>query len=665
MRKICVVFIALLLIALKSNAQGKIVLVGGGSEEEGGWSDLPYRWAVEQSSNKKVAVISYSPETDFIPNYFKSLGAEEADNIRINSRSQADELLMYDSLMKYDVFFFKGGDQSYYYKYFRNTRTAQAIADKFAQGGVMSGTSAGMAILSGVVFTAEKSSVYPDEAMTDFKSGNITLANDLTPLLPGFIADSHFTERGRVGRMFAFLANWHFKTGEWISGIGVDDRTALCLDASDQGFVFGTGSVSFYSTNSIEAHQDEKPVADSIAAIQLLHGHSIQLPNLAIIDGPVKSLEPINERKTGTYTILLSGSESLDSNKDFLNTFVNHGAADDSVVVITRSSGAKPFIAELVSRGVKHLVVETKAENNDDAHFELRNKIRTSKKILFVDNDDASIFSFLNGGKTGSLIRSHLFRNGILTGFVGQDSRYAGKVFVTNHLAGPYHAYYGDLIFSKGFGLLRSSVVMPDTWTANTTDFYENTTASVTYAMVSDTLRYGIYLNRNTWLKFAEEAMTNYFESNGDYSTVILVNNGTQVQSASQPVNTQGDVRDYVGFVSMKYVLLNGARKLSAGLTVSSTDPNYEYEMVVTGLERPLDDEMKLYPNPSTGIFNIVSSKSLAVTITVVDRLGRMVWNGVLPPAQNLNLSFLSNGLYHVKLSAGGALFKRSVVIQK
>lgn len=42
-------------------AQGKIVLVGGGSESDASyaWSNAPYQWAIDESANKKVAVISY------------------------------------------------------------------------------------------------------------------------------------------------------------------------------------------------------------------------------------------------------------------------------------------------------------------------------------------------------------------------------------------------------------------------------------------------------------------------------------------------------------------------------------------------------------------------------------------------------------------------------
>lgn len=646
--------------------QGKIVLIGGGSEDENGWSNIPYRWAVENSVNKKVAVISYSDETEFIPDYFKSLGAAEAINIRFNSKAQADQQIMYDSLMKYDVFFFKGGDQSYYYKYFKNTKTAQAITDKFAQGGVMSGTSAGMAILSGVIFTAEKNSVYPDEAMNDFRSSNITLADDLTTLLPGFIGDSHFTERGRVGRMFAFLANWHSRKNIWITGIGVDDRTALCIDASNHGYVYGSGSVSFFSTNNISAFQDEKPVADSIAVIQLLHGHTIDLSTLSIIEGPEDPIITEGERETGTYAVLLSGSDELNTNKDFLDEFQNHGDASDSIILVTSSSSLNPFITELQARNLKFVVLETKSENNADEKLELRNAIRKSKKILFVKNNDASLFQFLNGGKTGALLKNHLFRNEILSGFVGQDSRYAGKTFVTNHLGNLYNAYYGDLNFTKGLALLRSSFVMPDTWKESTTDFYENTTASVPYAMIADTIRYGIYLNRKSFLKFDQELSENYFEARGEYSTPILINKGTLGEFASQPVNSSGDVRDYAGFSEMHYALLNGNKRLKGGMTAISADPDYEFEYLVTNIGEESSEKITFFPNPTQGILKLAASQNeFPAEITVTDVMGRIVLARKIPNSnEQLDLSHVANGFYHVRIFTNGHSHTHSIVVQ-
>ena len=47
----------LFFIPLFSFSQGSLVLIGGGGESIGGWSDDPYTWALDQSQNRKVAVI--------------------------------------------------------------------------------------------------------------------------------------------------------------------------------------------------------------------------------------------------------------------------------------------------------------------------------------------------------------------------------------------------------------------------------------------------------------------------------------------------------------------------------------------------------------------------------------------------------------------------------
>lgn len=58
---------------------GKLVLVGGGAESDAShsWSNKPYQWAIEKSTNKKVAIITYelSGDTEWLPDYFVSLGA--------------------------------------------------------------------------------------------------------------------------------------------------------------------------------------------------------------------------------------------------------------------------------------------------------------------------------------------------------------------------------------------------------------------------------------------------------------------------------------------------------------------------------------------------------------------------------------------------------------
>ena len=57
-------------------AQGSIMLVGGGGEGYGSWSDQPYGWFVEKADSGKIINIDVDETSDWYPTYFISLGAD-------------------------------------------------------------------------------------------------------------------------------------------------------------------------------------------------------------------------------------------------------------------------------------------------------------------------------------------------------------------------------------------------------------------------------------------------------------------------------------------------------------------------------------------------------------------------------------------------------------
>jgi cyanophycinase len=658
----CFIF---LLVSCLAGAQGKIVLVGGGSEDENSWSDEPYSWAIDQSQNKKVAVISYDDETNWIPDYFKWLGAEEADNIKLNSRALADQQATYDLLMQYDVFFFKGGDQSFYYEYFKDTKTEQAIRDKFNSGGVISGTSAGMAILSEVIYAGLEGSLYPDDVLQNFKDPDITLRNDFLPFLPGFVVDTHLTERGRGARLLGFMANWYSATDEMLIGLGVDDRTALCIDENNVGHVYGTGAVSIYSAAEFAAFDENKMTSDSIHVTQLLYGHAIDLQTLQIITGPDEPLIPVQTSEAGNYEVILSGSEGLSTNQTMLTYFVQQaGALTDSVTVVTAPGKAGTTITRLRTLGAFVILAEASDESNDASQIELRNLIRKSKKVLFVENEDAGLFDFLNNGPTGMLLYNHIRRNGMITAFIGEDSRYAGKTFVTNHLADDLAAYYGRLNYEDGLNLLETSTIMSNTYDAGSSGFYENTTAAVPFAMASAELKFGIYLNRSSYLKFYQQDGKNFWKSTGNFSTILAVNSGTTADFASQPVNPAGAVRNYVGFSAMRYVLLNGNEQFVAGAPQPTDDEPYIPETVITATYREEVLSLKVFPNPSeNGIFHVrIIPTHFNYTMTVSDQFGKILQVQTGAENEVVDLSSYAHGMYYLTLVSGKKIYTLKLI---
>jgi hypothetical protein len=85
------------------SAQGYLMLSGGSGEAEGGWSDLPYSKVVEYAANKKIAVISYSYESAWIPDILKVGGRFMREILypRLSDSQQPDSLRLTDHLRRH------------------------------------------------------------------------------------------------------------------------------------------------------------------------------------------------------------------------------------------------------------------------------------------------------------------------------------------------------------------------------------------------------------------------------------------------------------------------------------------------------------------------------------------------------------------------------------
>lgn len=585
-----------ILLALFPNfvvAQGSIMLVGGGAENRNAWSDIPYQWAINQSNNKKVAIISYDPggDPDWLPNYFNDLGASAATNFVVDSQDKANLQSLVDEIKNHDVFFLKGGDQSRYYEYYKNTLLEEAIEAKFSEGGVIAGTSAGAAIIAGIAFTAENGTLYPDQAISDVFHERLILKNDFLSILPGTIVDTHFIERGRQARLMAMMAHWYAKNDTVPLGIGVDDRTTLCIDQQGVATAYGSGSVSIYSSQYF-ATTDDILIADSIHSIQLLHENKINLRDLQLINPPGELITIAEDQENGNYTVFLTGDEQV--NTEFIEAFAAEGNYDqDTVIIVSRanSSIAQSYAAQIkaTSQHVSVSLIHTSPNYNDPDSASVRNFIRNSHKVLFVDNDDGQLLDFLENGPTGILLKGHLFRNGMIIGFIGEDSNLAGKYFCTNIYQNELNAYNGQLQFEKGIGLLTNSMTMADTYSAGTTDYYENKVSAVLYQLVEDTLAFGIYLNRDSYCKFSQSNGENVFSADGDYPTWIVINQDGHAGLNERP-NRSGDIRMVVGTTNIQHTFIHDSLVLPAGMPIPSQDFEYDFEPVPTSI--PADSNL-------------------------------------------------------------------------
>jgi hypothetical protein len=71
--------------------------------------------------------------------------------------------------------------------------------------------------------------------------------------------------------------------------------------------------------------------------------------------------------------------------------------------------------------------------------------------------------------------------------------------------------------------------------------------------------------------------------------------------------------------------------------------------------------EFLIYPNPSKGLFNIVTA--LNAEINVVDVQGQIVHSGLISGNTQFDLSHLSNGVYYLKIKTDHSLMVKKIII--
>ncbi|MCB2219502.1 MAG: T9SS type A sorting domain-containing protein [Bacteroidetes bacterium] len=619
------------------NAQflpGKLLLVGGGSEKINGWSDAPYAWAVDQSDNKRVAIITYDPEvSSWLPNYFLNLGAVEAKNFIIPDQSIANLQETYDSLVTYDVIFFKGGDQWKYYDYYKNTLLHQALEEVYLNGGVIGGTSAGLAILSGVIFTAENGTVYPEEALENPFKPYMTLKDDFLNLFPGYIFDSHFVERARFGRLLGFLGNRLIGNNETLTGIGVDDKTAFCIDSDYTGYAFGTGAVNIYLANEGNNFRlsGEKLLANSMNVIQLLNECSINL-NSFEVNGLQTWVEPEHASFNYRNPLWLSGSDQIYDNTLMLEKFTESASIDDSILIITGTSTSlagffKDYLTD--DLGKQAMVLQAIQGNADDPLWEQR--ITTFNHYLFVGNEYQSLMDFLINTANGSLLKMKISEVGNFVAFVGGNSRFAGHTVLVNYEQ-EYASYDGLLEFEQGLDLLRNAIIMPNTFSGTIDN--ENAAAGVPYGMVLNNLRFGIWLFDDCFMHYNPHENEASVTSYGNFPMIWIENNGSYCGFSDQSAVSSGEPRDVAGFDSFTLALLD-----------STVVRQYDR---VSAINLTESIDLHIFPNPADDWLKIKGY--INGEISIYNQEGSKIFKSKLPSNGMLDISSIKPGVYIVCL---------------
>lgn len=140
----------------------------------------------------------------------------------------------------------------------------------------------------------------------------------------------------------------------------------------------------------------------------------------------------------------------------------------------------------------------------------------------------------------------------------------------------------------------------------------------------------------------------------GDYGYFENIGTSTVPNFTTVVVNPFSLVATPNGYITMRFVDLNNDGK--ADLMTGDRNGNYYYNQNITPITTGINklnsnSHLSVYPNPSTGLFIIETTK--VTDVNVIDAIGNVVYNQTLETGKHLiNFSGLANGLYILKATS-------------
>ena len=236
------------------NIQGKLIIIGG-AVDKGSFTETELDKNANQNLNffeegilKRILIESKHKEQSRIevittaskipreigPEYVKALnylGAHNVDILHIEKREQAIDPEVLERLKAADVVMFTGGDQLRLTSILGGTAFHDILLDKYRnEDFVYAGTSAGAA-------AASNNMIYQGSSSEALLKGEVKITSGLG-LIDDVIIDTHFVQRGRIGRLFQAVVG-NPKT----LGIGLGEDTGLLITDNTKMEAIGSGLV--------------------------------------------------------------------------------------------------------------------------------------------------------------------------------------------------------------------------------------------------------------------------------------------------------------------------------------------------------------------------------------------------------------------------------------
>ena len=164
-------------------------------------------------------------------NAFNQLNLSKVGTLHIRSREDAQRKDYIERIRKADVVIFTGGDQLRLSSIFGGTEFLQVLKQRYhKENFIIAGTSAGAA-------AASTNMIYKGQSNEALIKGEVQITAGLG-FIDSVIIDTHFVQRGRIGRlMYAVASN------PGILGIGLGEDAGLLITEGSQMEAIGSGLI--------------------------------------------------------------------------------------------------------------------------------------------------------------------------------------------------------------------------------------------------------------------------------------------------------------------------------------------------------------------------------------------------------------------------------------
>src|SRR4051812_14105325 len=147
---------------------------------------------------------------------FKRLGADKTTLVDVSERTDAYDEKSLNILKEATGIFFTGGDQLHITSLLGGTPMHQLLLVHHKKRHVIAGTSAGAAMMSNSMFIQGRSDNNP-------RFGGMEIGPGMD-FISGCVIDTHFSQRGRIGRLMTSVAHYPQDIG-----FGIDENTAMIV----------------------------------------------------------------------------------------------------------------------------------------------------------------------------------------------------------------------------------------------------------------------------------------------------------------------------------------------------------------------------------------------------------------------------------------------------